>query len=164
MGFSLKGALKGLTKVASFVPGLGGMAASAGNAALNNKPILKSVGGDLTRNSKAAAAILPLAMSGGAAAGAAGAGGGGGGVMGMLKGLGGGLLNNADLLLGGASMLQGAKQDKRANELQQRMLALREQQYKETEPLRRVGLERMLGTQRPDLSAIYRNRQNPFGG
>lgn len=56
-----------VTKAASFVPGPIGLIGSAANAAINKKPIVSSVAGDLGRNSKIAATLLPLALTGGAA-------------------------------------------------------------------------------------------------
>lgn len=95
--------------------------------------------------------------------GAAGADAGvGGGFGGMLKGLGGKLLGNSDLLLGGLSMYQGQKAQNQANDLQKRAMALAEQRYAETAPLREMGLKGLQNTQRRDLSATFRNAQNPF--
>lgn len=166
IGKALKGLGKGALKVASFAPGPIGMTASGVGALTRGDNPLKAIGGDMMRNSKLSATLLPLAMTGGAAAGAMGgagaAGAGGGGALGMLKGLGGKLLGNSDLLLGGLSMYQGQKAQNQANDLQKRALALAEQRYAETAPLREMGLKGLQNTQRRDLSATFRNNANPF--
>lgn len=84
------------------------------------------------------------------------------GLGGALKSAGMNALKNPDLLAGGLSMLQGMRQQGQADKLADRALALREQQYADFAPIRRVGLEGMQRTQRPDLSAVFRNSQNPF--
>lgn len=164
IGKALKGLGKGLTKVASFAPGPIGMVGSGAGALIEGKNPIKAIGNDLVRNSKIGATLLPIALTGGAAAGAMGGAGaaGGGGALGMLKGLGGKLLGNSDLLLGGLSMYQGQKQQNQANDLQKRALALAEQRYAETAPLREMGLKGLQNTQRRDLSATFRNNANPF--
>lgn len=163
MGFSIGKALKGLgkgaLKIASFAPGPIGMTASGAGALATGGNPLKAIGGDMTRNAGMSAKLLPMALTGGAAGAAMG---GGGGALGMLKGLGGKLLDNSDLLLGGLSMYQGQKQQNQANDLQKRALALAEQRYAETAPLRQMGLKGLQNTQRRDLSATFRNNANPF--
>ena len=71
-------------------------------------------------------------------------------------------LDNIDPIMGAASMYQGAKAQGKADDLNKRALALREQQYADFAPIRKLGIAGMQNTQRPDLSAIYRNQQNPF--
>lgn len=106
-----------------------------------------------------AASLIPgVGPVAGAALGAAT----GGGRWGGLKKIGSAALQNPDLLLAGGSMLMGARQQGRANKAADRALAMREQAWNDFAPIRKLGIERMQNTQRPDLSAIYRNDQNPF--
>jgi len=166
----LKGLKKvggGLAKLASFAPGPVGLAGSALSAGLNGRPVLKSVGSDLTRNSKGAAALLPLAMTGGAAGGlmagaggAAGAAGGaaaGGGFMSQL----GGLSGVMDLGLGALSGYQGYKAQKKGDKLNQQALDLAMARDAELAPMRQAGIQRLMNAQRPDLSSDYAS-SNPF--
>lgn len=170
IGKALKRVGKAVGKVASFAPGPIGMMGSAVSAAASGKPIGKSILGDMTRNSKVAATLLPVAMTGGAAAGALGAGGGalggaaaGGGKLAMLGKLGGFAMDNADLLLGGLAGYQGYQADKKADKLRQQQMDLAMQRWNETAPLRKLGQSQMLDQTREDLYPTYRNAANPFG-
>jgi hypothetical protein len=184
MGLSLKSIGKGIskglkkvggavTKVASFVPGPIGLAGSAANAAINHKPIASSVGGDLMRNAKGAAALLPIAASGGAAAGALGGAGGGlslsslgslgslGGAGGALKTVGQFALNNPDLILGGLSAAEGMDAARKEDRYRGKALAAAEQQYADAAPLRKAGLAGLLNETRPNLSSVFAS-SNPM--
>ena len=176
MGLNIGKALKKLggavTKVASFVPGPIGLIGSAGNAAINKKPIVSSVVGDQVRNSKAAAALLPLALTGGAAgalgagalggaaSGAAGAAGAAGGAGGFLGGLG-GLSGVVDLGLGGLSAYQGYKAQQKADKLQGQALDLAKARDAELAPMRQAAIQKLMSAQRPDLSSDFVSA-NPF--
>lgn len=164
MGF-FKKLGKGLTKVASFTPGIGGIVASGANAALEGRPIGKSIIGNMGRNSNIAAQLLPLAMSGGAA----GAGGGGflsslsgGGALGGLKKLGGFALDNQDLLLGGLSAYQAHKAGNKADKAAQRALDFAERDYEARAPLREQGMRRLLAAPPASRGPIDPNRRVTF--
>lgn len=182
---------KGISKAASFVPGPIGIAGSAGNALLNNKNVGKALVGDMARNSKFAAAALPVAMTAGAAVpalgsamgtgalGATGAAaklsgvaGGGGGAIGKAAGglskLGIGAGDLIDLGLAGFSAYQGRKADKRAERADQQALAMQQQalkfaqdQYAERAPFRKLGTSMALDQQPEDVSALFAS-SNPF--
>lgn len=159
----------GISKVASFVPGPVGTIGSLANAAIEKKPILKSLVGDMGRNSQIAATILPIALSGGAAAGALGAGGAAGGAAGAAAGgastaskILGGLKAIAPIGLSGLSAYEGYQNDKKAQKLSDKQLALAEASYNERQPLRTLGRDLMLNQTPPDLSYIYANSSNPF--
>lgn len=66
-----------------------------------------------------------------------------------------------DLALAGLGMIQGARKQGKADKMGDRQLAMAEQRYRDTAPLRSVGMERLLNTQRPDLSQMYQS-ENPF--
>ena len=78
-----------------------------------------------------------------------------------LKKVGGFALDNPDLILGGAAMLQGNQQQQRANQYQQQALDFALNRDKELAPLRQRGLDRLMNAQRPDLSADFQSA-NPF--
>lgn len=164
IGKGLKKVGKAATKVASFVPGPVGLAASAGNAALEGKPVLKSVAGDLGRNSKVAGTLLPLALSGGAAAPALGGGGGAmgmlGGGAGLLKKAGSFALDNPDLIAGGLSFLEGRDSERKADRYRDKAMQLAEQEYAAKAPLRSNALS-ILQREPPPMLPRYRG-QNPF--
>lgn len=84
----------------------------------------------------------------------------------IIKSVGKKIISNAipggDLILSGLGMIQGARQQGKADRLNKQALNLSNQRYAETAPLRSVGMERMLNTQRPDLSGIYAGSSNPF--
>jgi len=98
---------------------------------------------------------------GGAASGLSGGalGGAGGSVLGKVAG---GLKAIAPAALGGLSMYEGYQNDKKANALNKKQLALAEQNYNERAPLRALGRDLMLNQTPPDLSYIYANSSNPF--
>lgn len=130
--------------------GLKGAAAVAGGALLGG-------GG---------AGLRPL--SAGAPGGAGGATGvaqsaaGGGGLMGGLRTLGGSALDNMDLILSGAGMIQGAAQQGKADKYNQQALELAKQPWNETAGLRSMSLQRLMNPQKVDLSHLYANSSNPF--
>ncbi len=132
--------LGGVGKVASFIPGVG----TIGGAVLGGLGGLaegKGLGGALS----------------GAAAGAIPGGGGG-----LLKTIGGGLLKAAPAIMGGISMVQGAKKQGQADKMAADALRLKQQQYQDFAPIRALGIQGLQNTQRPDLTSIYQNKQNPF--
>lgn len=164
----------------ALLPGVGGvLGGMAAGAIGNGRPTIKRIGaGALTGavtgyggsllggGGKAAGAAGGAANSvapGVANAASAGANRGiGSSLLGGLKKIGGFALDNIDPIMGAASMYQGAKAQGKADDLNKRALALREQQYADFAPIRKLGIAGMQNTQRPDLSAIYRNQQNPF--
>lgn len=87
---------------------------------------------------------------------------GGGGVGGTIRSIGGFLKDNPDLILAGASAVQGSRQQGKADKMNQRALDMAEQRYRETAGLREMGMDRLLNTPRLDLSAMYQT-ENPFG-
>lgn len=89
-------------------------------------------------------------------------GGGGGGFGGFLGSAGNFLKDNPELILGGISAIQGAREQQRANETNKRALALAEQPWKETEGLRKLAIQRLMNPETPDLSNIYSGSSNPF--
>lgn len=118
------------------------------------------------------AAALPIvAATGGAALGTLGgagttAGAGAatqaGGWGGALKSVGSGLSKYGPLALGAWSAYEGHKGDQRAQELQDRALALAEQRDRELSPLRMAALQRIQGgIPRPDLSYLE-DAGNPY--
>lgn len=157
LGKGIKNVGKGLTKVASFSP-VGGIFSSAANAALEGKDIGKSVIGDLGRNAKIGATLLPIAMSGGAAAGVAGAGGGGGmsGLlsMGGLKKLGSFALDNQDLILGGLSAWDAHQSGKKADKAAKEALDFARSDYAARAPLREAGMKRLLASPPPERERL----------
>lgn len=70
-------------------------------------------------------------------------------------------MNNIDPILGAASMYEGYRADKRGQKLQDRALALQEQEYAMRAPLRQKSLG-MLMEDEPARLPRYRT-QNPFG-
>lgn len=161
----------------ALLPGVGGVLGGAlAGATGNGRPSLKRIGGGaltgaiagyggslLGGGGKAASAASGGVAPGIANAASAGAQRGiGSSLLGGLKKIGGFALDNIDPIMGAASMYQGAKAQGKADDLNKRALALREQQYADFAPIRKLGLAGMQNTQRPDLSAIYRNQQNPF--
>lgn len=137
--------LGGVGKVASFIPGVGNIA----GAALGGLGALAS--GEGIKGALASAAMNAI-PGGGAVKGAGG----------LLKTIGGAALKAAPGILGSISAAQGAKQQGQANKLNQQALALRQQQYADFAPIRALGIQGLQNTQRPDLTAIYQNKQNPF--
>lgn len=155
----------GVSKVASFAGGPLGLTASVTNAAINKKPIGQAVLGDMTRNSKIGAQLLPLALTGGASGALGAAAGGAGGAAGTAGGAGGwlgGLKAIAPAALGGLGLYEGYKNDKKADALAKKQLAMAEASYNERAPLRALGRDLMLNQTPPDLSYIYANSSNPF--
>lgn len=155
---SWRGVLKGISKVALPIVGtalggpLGGIAAGALSGAIGGgKPTLKGVG---------------MGALGGAAAGIGGGALGGIGSniakQGVLKGIGSSLLNNKDLLLAGAGMVQGGMQQGKADKLNQQALDFQKQQYANWAPLDAQARAGLADQSRPDLSAVYGGTQNPF--
>lgn len=67
-----------------------------------------------------------------------------------------------DLALAGIGMIQGSRQQGKADKLNQQALNMAKQRYAEGAPLRAAGLSRLTNTQRPDLSGIYAGSSNPF--
>ncbi|MHB1310582.1 MAG: hypothetical protein ACYC3L_01100 [Gemmatimonadaceae bacterium] len=156
-----KVALKAAPIAAAFIPGVGPLAAAGIGAALgavgHGKPKLGNILGGAATGALGAVGggALKGATSGLKSVGSSG-------LMGGIKKLGGFALDNIDPIMGAASMYQGAKAQGKADDLNKRALALREQQYADFAPIRKLGIAGMQNTQRPDLSAIYRNQQNPF--
>lgn len=67
-----------------------------------------------------------------------------------------------DIASGVGSLIHGNKQQGRADKLQNRSLDFAQQRWDSGAPLRSLGMSRLQNTQRPDLTNIYRNAQNPF--
>lgn len=136
-------AIKGVTGMG------GGAAPAAGSGAVPNL----SIGADFTPTlSAATSAAAPAAQAGG-------------GFMGGLKAIGNvasGVQKIAQPIMGGLSMYEGYKNDKKADALSKKQLALAEQSYGERAPLRALGRDLMLNQTPPDLSYIYANSSNPF--
>lgn len=159
MGLSLKSIGRGFLKLApitaGFIPGVGPLAAAGIGAATGaigrGKPKLSNIVGGAA-----------MGAGGSLAKGSLGGADKAGGMMGKLQSVGGFLGKNSDLLLSGAGMIQGARQQGQADKMDKRALDLAERQYAETEGLRSAGRERMLNTQRPDMSGIYAGSSNPF--
>lgn len=149
LGSSLKSAVMrpgatALNVVKSQVPGMGGGAAAGGGVprigAMDVRSLTPSVSGGIAN--AASASANP-------------------GVWDGLKKVGGFALDNADLILGGAAMLQGNQQQNKANQYQQQALDFAMNRDKELDPLRQMGRQRLLTAQRPDLSADFQSA-NPF--
>lgn len=81
---------------------------------------------------------------------------------GLAKFAAGKIIPGADLVLGGLSMLQGSKQQGKADKLNKQQLQFANQRAAELAPLRQAGIQGMLNPNRPDLSAQYGGTQNPF--
>ena len=79
-----------------------------------------------------------------------------------LRSVGGWALDNPDVLLSGAGMIQGAMQQGKADKLNRQALDLAKQPWQETQGLRSVMLDRAMNPRRPDLSSIYAGSPNPF--
>lgn len=164
MGLSLKGIGKGLLKVApiaaSFIPGVGPLAAAGIGAAAGaigkGKPKLSNILGGAAAG--AGGALAKGAMGAGAVGGAAKS----GGLGGALRSVGGFLKNNPELVMSGMGAIQGARQQGKADKLNQQALDLANRHYAETAPLRAGAMDRLTNTQRPDLSGIYAGSSNPF--
>lgn len=96
---------------------------------------------------------------------------GGGGRFDTLKRIGGGILDNSDLILGGLSAYEAQKQGARADKMSQAQLDFERQQYAERAPLRQLGMQGLLAAppQRRPLTIPQRERfetgrsLNPFG-
>lgn len=100
----------------------------------------------------------------------------GGGIVGMGSGVGmggshGGFLDSilggikgigVDGALAGAAGLAGANASRNASNYRNKALGLVQGQWDDKAPLRKVGLAGMLNEQRPDLSSVYADPQNPF--
>lgn len=87
-------------------------------------------------------------------------------VGGLLKSVGKKIVSNVipggDLILSGIGMVQGARQQGKADKLNKEALNIARQRDAELAPLRQAGLSRLTNTQRPDLSSIYAGSSNPF--
>jgi hypothetical protein len=68
----------------------------------------------------------------------------------------------AQPIIGGLSAYEGYQNDKKAQKLSDKQLALAEASYNERQPLRTLGRDLMLNQTPPDLSYIYANSSNPF--
>lgn len=86
---------------------------------------------------------------------------GGGGSMGGLRRVGKFAMDNIDPILGGLAAYEGYRADKRGQKLQDRALALQEQEYAMRAPLRQKAMG-MLMEDEPARLPRYRS-QNPFG-
>ena len=62
----------------------------------------------------------------------------------------------------GLSLFQGNKDQKRANKAYAAQQQIAQRRYNDAEPLRQMALSRLQNQQRPDLTAIFQNPENPF--
>lgn len=166
MGLSLKSIGKGLKKVAKIaapvvgaINPIAGIALGAASGLGEGKNSLKSMG---------------MGAAGGAIGGIGGAAlKGAGGAGNVLRSVGNFAKGNPELLLGGAQMIQGARQQSAANKLQQQALDQAQQPWKETSPLRSIGMSLLanqqqslpqfsLGEEAPSSNPFAR-RQSGFG-
>src|SRR5574343_107600 len=67
--------------------------------------------------------------------------------------------------IGGAAggLLEGNEKQKKADKLNKQALQIATAKWNATAPLRDIALQRLQTTQRPDLTRVFRNPQNPFG-
>lgn len=182
MALKLGKIFKKVVKIGAPIVGgvLGGPAGAAlggalGGAVGGGKPKLGNilggaatgyVGGKLLQGG--GSGILGKVFGGGGAPGVAGAApaAGGGGVLGRV--FGGVGKYGPDLLqagIAGYGALEGAKQARAGDRLQQQALNMAQQQYAEGAPLRARQRQLLLqgAGARPDLSYAYRSTESPFG-
>lgn len=149
--------LGALVNVASHVNPVFG----AGYDAVQGKG-LKTIGQNFVNRGKESAGIaaqaLPMALTGGAS----GALGSAGGFGGLLKSVGGFLGKNPELIGAGLGMLQGNKDQNAANKAYKKQEQFAMQRWNDTAPLRTMAMSQLQNTQRPDLSRVFVNPQNPF--
>lgn len=146
VGKTLKKVAKVAAPVVGFVNPAAGIALGALSGLGEGKNSLKSVG-----------------MGAGLGALGAGAGAvGGGGLGGALKSVGSFATKNPELVLGGVSAIQNARDSAKANQMQQQALQQAQQPWNETAGLRQQALTSLMSQDRPNLSSVYKNQLNPF--
>lgn len=147
-------ALKAAPVAASFIPGVGPLAAAGIGAAAgalgNGKPKLSNV--------------LGGAAAGAGGALAKGAVSGGGGLGGLVGRAGDALdkIGGVDTLLGAASAYQGYQADKNADKYRKMALDQANARWAAGQPLRDAGMRDLMSEETPDLSSLYEASQNPF--
>ena len=67
-----------------------------------------------------------------------------------------------DTVIGAGSAYQGYQANAQAAALQKEALEMAKGAYKDRQPLRDLGLSRMTGAERPDLSGIFGDSGNPY--
>jgi hypothetical protein len=176
MGISLKGIGKALGKVGNAI----NPAAAAGRALVTGKGVKGAASTFIDSSktgAKGAAALLPIALSGGAGAGAlgslaggagaaapaaAGAAGGAGGLFGTLTKIGRGVLDNSDLLLGAGSLISGLDQQRKGDRYDAKALAEAEALDRLYAPLRTQAVGDLMAPPSINLRSRLPQSSNPF--
>jgi hypothetical protein len=155
-----KFALKAAPIAASFIPGVGPLAAAGIGAATGaigkGKPKLSNILGGAAAGY--GGAMAKGAMGAGGAASAASK----GGFLSKVGSVGQKVLDNKDLILGGINMVQGARSQGRADQFAGQASALQKQRYDDTASLRAGAISRLTNTQRPNLDHVYGGSENAF--